>query len=92
MNSSSVDVLIHDWDIGKLINSNVKLNNLSREEIYGILTCELPMTTFVFPRTRLSESGWPILLGPSDWHVTLGFSLLLYLLYQCKVCVYMHTI
>ena len=57
MNSSSGDVLIQDWDIGKLIHSNVKLNNLSREEVYDILTCEPPMATSVYTRTRQSESG-----------------------------------
>lgn len=57
MNTSSGDVLLHDWDIGKLIASNAKLGNLCREEVYGILTCEPPMATSEYPRTRQSESG-----------------------------------
>lgn len=57
MNTSSGDVLLHDWDIGKLIAFNAKLGNLCREEVYGILTCEPPMATSEYPRTRQSESG-----------------------------------
>ena len=56
MNSSG-DVFIQNWDIGKLIYSNVKLNDLSREEVYGILTCEPPMAKSVYPRMCQSESG-----------------------------------
>ena len=57
MNTSSGDVLIHDWNIGKLIASDAKLSNLCREEVYGILTCEPPMATSEYPGTRQSESG-----------------------------------
>ena len=57
MNTSSGDVLLHDWDISKLIASNAKLGNQCREEVYGILTCEPPMATSEYPRTRQSESG-----------------------------------
>ena len=68
MNSSSGDVLIQDWDIGKLIHSNVKLNNLNRvggSQVYGILTCEPPMAASVYTRTSQSESGSFCQIQPS---------------------------
>ena len=58
MNSSSGDVLIQDWDIGKLIHSNVKLNNLNRvggSQVYGILTQLLTSSTFVVEMSYLQS-------------------------------------
>ena len=67
MNCSG-DVLIQDWDIGKLIHSNVKLNDLSRKKVYGILTCEPPMATSAYPRTHQSESESFRQFQPSNFH------------------------